>query len=647
LLLLVPLLAACATPPARAPAAAAPTVQAPPMRYAVQPPLGPRPPERTAKIAELVPQLDKLFADDLAENHYPGLGVGIVLDGEVVYARGFGLRSLEARAPFGADTVFRIASVTKGFTALAVLKLRDEGKLSLDAPAARYYPPLAALAYPTRDSPPVTLRQLLTHGSGLPEDNYWVDVSIDMTDAELVALVQSGLSFASAPDTRFAYSNLGYALIGKVIEQVTGMPAREYVRREILLPLGMTSSAWELDEVPRDRLAIGYRGEEGYRGQDHRQIQAPILRNGVFDIAGGLYTTVQDMARYLAFELSAWPPSDAAETGPVRRSTVREMQQGARRADFRDYPSVLLLPDPPPVALATDERFQLNALAYGDGLMAMTTCAQDFQVEHSGGLPGYTTFLLLLPEQGYGSILFVNDERVGSRPDREAMVLLRRAGLLVRRAVTPVPALVDARAGVDRLLTEWDAEAARRLFEPSFFSYQPVEKLAEQFARLRREHGSCRPDGALDAVNWLRGRWRLSCDSGAVVFAAALSPLAHPRLQTLVWRSELPPSPRMAEAARALAGLVGTWSEPRARLLFAPAVELARTRKALARLGVDHGRCSVERPLRGDGGNEGVFRLGCTDAPLELSLSLDEKTGRVTEWHGSPPRAADSPNCAR
>jgi len=315
------------------------------MRYAVQPPPAPRPPEQRAKLADLVPQLDKLFADDVAKNHYPGLGVGIVLDGELVYARGFGFRDLGAKSPFGVDTVFRIASVTKGFTAMAVLKLRDEGKLSLDVPAAEYYPPLAALAYPTRDSPPVTVRQLLTHGSGLPEDNYWADVAIDMTDADLAALVQSGMSFSSAPDTRFAYSNVGYALIGKIIEKVSGMPAREYVRQQVLLPLGMTASAWELEEVPRDRLAFGYRGAEGYRSQDGRQEPAPILRDGVFDVAGGLYTTVQDMARYLAFQLSAWPPSDGPETGPVRRSSEREMQQGQRRADLREISRV---PSSPP-----------------------------------------------------------------------------------------------------------------------------------------------------------------------------------------------------------------------------------------------------------------------------------------------------------
>jgi len=641
------LLAACA--PATTQRAAAPAIAAPPppQRYAVQPPPAPLAPARRAKVTELVPELDRLFAADVAQRHYPGIGVGIVLDGELVYARGFGQSDLAARAPFDEDTVFPIASVTKSFTALAILKLRDEGRLSLDVPAAEYYPPLQSVLYPTRDSPPITVRQLLTHGSGLPEDNYWVDVLGEMTDADLRALVESGMSFSRAPDTRWEYSNVGYALLGKVIEQVAGMPAREYIRREMLVPLGMTSSGWEPAEIPRERLAVGYRGREGYRARDSRQEPAPIQPLGVLDVAGGLYTTVRDMSRYLAFQLSAWPPSDGPEAGPVRRSTLREMQQGTRRADFREFPGVLLLPEPPPLAQVADERLRLTASAYGDGLLSSTTCAEDFQVEHSGGLPGYSTYLLLLPERGFGTILFVNDERVGSRPDREAMVLFRRAGLLERRAVVPVPALLDARAAVDRLLGSWDAEAARRLFEPTFFSYQPVEKLAEQFARLRAEHGACRPEGTLEAVNWLRGRWRLECDRGAVTFVGALSPRSHPRLQALLWRSTLPPSAGMTEAARALAGLVGAWNDGRARSLLAPATDLGRTRKAMARLAVDHGSCSVERPLSGDGSKEGVFLLACSDGPLQLSLSLDEKTGRVSEWSGAPPRAPDSPNCAR
>jgi CubicO group peptidase (beta-lactamase class C family) len=648
---LVLALAACAspqTPPAR-PAGEAPSAAAPALaqRHAVQPPSPPALPERRAKLAELVPELDQLFSQELTRRHLPGLGVGIVLDGELVYARGFGFRDLAAKAPFDADTVFRIASVTKSFTAMAVLKLRDEGRLSLDVPAATYYPPLAELAYPTRDSPLLTVRQLLTHGSGLPEDNYWVDTSSEMTEAELQALVESGMSFSRAPDTHFEYSNVGYALLGRVIAQVSGMPAREYIRRALLLPLGMTASGWEVDEVSREQLAIGYRGDDGYRGKDAKQLPAPLLNLGALDVAGGLYTTVRDMGRYLAFLLSAWPPRDDAEVGPVRRSTLREMQQGMRRSDADGYLSALLSRKPQPVAQATEEEFHLSASSYGGGLGISTTCAEDFLVTHSGGLPGYSTFLGLLPEKGFGFIYLVNDERVAGPPYPELLALLRKAGLLERRGVTPVPALVDARSAVDSLLEAWAPDAAQQLFEATFFSYQSVEKLGEQFAALQKAHGSCRPEGPLEAQTWLRGRWRLHCERGAITFAAALSPRAHPRLQALLWESELPPSPLLREAAATLARLLGRWDEATAKALFAVAVDRPRAEKGLARLAAEAGQCTVGRPLRGDGVRQGEFELLCSEGALQLFIALEEPGGRVASWRGYRPRAADSPYCAR
>jgi CubicO group peptidase (beta-lactamase class C family) len=103
----------------------------------------------------------------------PGAVVGILIDGELAWVNTTGVRELDGRAPVTPDTVFRIASMSKSFTALAILKLRDEGKLSLDDPVARYVPAAADLPYPTKDSPALTIRHLLTHSEGFPEDNPW------------------------------------------------------------------------------------------------------------------------------------------------------------------------------------------------------------------------------------------------------------------------------------------------------------------------------------------------------------------------------------------------------------------------------------------------------------------------------------------
>src|SRR5882762_7005553 len=120
-------------------------------------------------------ELDRLFQDFAAQAHVPGAAWGIVIDGQLAHTGAAGVRDVAAKAPVDADTVFRIASMTKSFTAMAILKLRDEGKLSLDDPAERHVPELKSLAYPTSDSPRITIRHLLSHAEGFPEDNPWGD----------------------------------------------------------------------------------------------------------------------------------------------------------------------------------------------------------------------------------------------------------------------------------------------------------------------------------------------------------------------------------------------------------------------------------------------------------------------------------------
>jgi CubicO group peptidase (beta-lactamase class C family) len=599
-------------------------------------------PERAAKIAALLPKLDALFEGELKANDYPGMGVGIVLDGELVYARGFGLRDLATRAPFDADTVFRIASVTKGFTAMALAKLRDAGKLSFDAPAKDYFPPLAQLALPTRDSPPVTVRQLMTHASGLPEDNYWVDVAIDMSDAELMELLKSGMTFSRAPETHFEYSNIGYALLGKIIARVSGVPARQYIQREILAPLGMSSSGWEVEEIARERLAVGYWGADGYQRRDKQKIPAKIARDGALDVAGGLYSTVNDMGKYLQAHLAAWPPRDEAERGPVRRASLRELQQGTRRGDWNDF--ALLATEPPPVASFAGGEPDLYAFSYGGGLITATTCADDFLVEHSGGLPGYSTALLMLPERGYGIVVFVNDSRVPSSPDQAATALFREAGLLDAPPVAPHPALAAAPAVVDRLLATWDSAAAAELFEPTFFAYHSDAQLREEFAKLAAAHGRCAAAGAVVAPSRLRGRWEVACERGRIAFAAALSPKGKPRLQFVRWSSALPPSPRLSKAATAVARFATSGAA--AGGLFAKSVDRAAVRVALGRAVGGARRCVVGDALDGDGTSSGVFALTCDGRDLRLSVGVEEKTGKVTRARVSAVRNRRAPYCA-
>ena len=148
-------------------------------------------PARKAKFLALAPRLDEVFEQKRGEAGAAGFAVGIVLDGEIVYERGFGVTDITSGRPVDKDSVFRVGSVTKGFTALAIMKLRDEGKLSLDEPISSYLPEAQSLTGPTRDSPPITARLLLSNASGIGYDDLWGAVTYGKTDQEFLR-VQTG-----------------------------------------------------------------------------------------------------------------------------------------------------------------------------------------------------------------------------------------------------------------------------------------------------------------------------------------------------------------------------------------------------------------------------------------------------------------------
>ncbi|HEY0727216.1 MAG TPA: serine hydrolase domain-containing protein, partial [Pyrinomonadaceae bacterium] len=220
-------------------------------------------PERKQKLAAAFPEIEKLFK--ASAERMPGAVMGIIVDGELVWVKAAGVREVSsnqsgsAKAPVTPETVFRIASMTKSFTAMAILKLRDDGKLSLDDPVSKYVPSLAELPYPTSDSPAITIRHLLTHSEGFPEDNPWGDRQLAQSDETMRAWMKAGIPFSTAPGTAFEYSNYGFAILGQVIAKASGKSYADYVRDNILRPLGMNASTFEMSQVPRDQIALGYR----------------------------------------------------------------------------------------------------------------------------------------------------------------------------------------------------------------------------------------------------------------------------------------------------------------------------------------------------------------------------------------------------
>src|SRR5215212_6293582 len=213
-------------------------------------------PQRKQKLAAAFPEIEKLFKGFMDRSQSPGAVFGVVIDGELVWVKGAGVREKTNNSPVTPETVFRIASMTKSFTAMSILKLRDAGKLSLEEPVAKYIPELANLPYPTGDSPVLTIRHLLTHSEGFPEDNPWGDRQLAQSDETMRAWLRAGIPFSTSPGAAFEYSNYGFAILGQIVARASGREYADYVRDNILRPLGMNSSTYDMSAVPKEHIAL-------------------------------------------------------------------------------------------------------------------------------------------------------------------------------------------------------------------------------------------------------------------------------------------------------------------------------------------------------------------------------------------------------
>src|SRR5215471_12966257 len=270
----------------------------------------------------LFQSLDPILTKFSGDRHAPGLILGIVADGGLAYAKAIGCRSLRSGEPVTVDTAFRIASMTKMFTALGLLRLRDEGKLQFDELVEDIVPELASLRYPTSDSRRIRVRDLLSHVGGFVTDDPWGDRHPDMSEAEFSSLLRSQLPFARAPGIAYEYSNLGFAILGRIIANRSGQPYDTYLQQNFLRPLDMPSSTWEVRDIPIERRAVGHSWIEG------EWVEESSLGHGAFGAMGGLHTTARDYAHFGAWLLSAWPPRDDADNSILARSSIRELAQG-------------------------------------------------------------------------------------------------------------------------------------------------------------------------------------------------------------------------------------------------------------------------------------------------------------------------------
>jgi len=494
-------------------------------------------PGRVAKLQSAMPEIDRIFRAYATDEHIPGMIWGVVIDGQIAHIGSFGVRDRASQAPIAPDTAFRIASMTKSFTALAVLKLRDDGRLSLEDPVSRWIPEFSRMALPTRDTPPLTIRQLLSHSAGFPEDNPWGDQQLSATEAMLDDWLARGIPFSTPPGTRYEYSNYAFGLLGRVVTKAAGVPYEQYVRTEILSKLHMDGSTFRFADVPAASRAIGYRLKP-----DGTYEEEPPLPHGVFGSMGGLLTTATDLGKYVAFHLSAWPARDDADTGPVRRASVREMAHLWTPANL--------------TARLVNGKPQASETGYGFGLRVTSDCRFERIVAHGGGLPGFGSYMAWLPDDGVGMFAMATLTYAGpSEPIGRAWDVMLETGGLRRRELPPTPLQTEMRDHLLNLWNRWDEAEARQIAAGNFFLDEPSAQRQAEIRALKDEVGACSGAGPVMPENWLRGQFNMTCANGTVGVFFTLAPTQPPAVQHLSFQKLASPTVRMGAPTGAPAGV--------------------------------------------------------------------------------------------
>jgi CubicO group peptidase (beta-lactamase class C family) len=365
----------------------------------------PAPASRTTNVATDPDVLgaERLFSawmdGQIAYRGLPGIVVGVVSDQQLVWARGFGFADVKAKIPMSPETKFRMASHSKLFTAIAIMQLREEGKLRLDDPVEKYLPWFKA-APAGDDDGQITIEQLLSHSSGLQREagDHWV--SYEFPTADQLKRLYADRKAAFAPSVRWKYSNLAYSVAGMVIEQVTGQKWADYVDRNIFQPLGMTSSSVDKNV---SGLAVPY----ARRMPDGTREVLPFVDARGMAAATGITSNLTDMAKFVS-----------ANFRRGARSGAQVVSSGSWREMHR-------------VRSVEENWTSGSGLGYDISRINNRTWTG-----HGGGYPGNTTQTFLQLDDKVGVIVLTNTN--DSNPGDIARQLIATVGAAVAKATATV-----------------------------------------------------------------------------------------------------------------------------------------------------------------------------------------------------------------
>lgn len=469
--------------------------------------------DQIAQLDSIFPEIDTIYQDYAQKHHIPGYSYGVILNGKLIHSGTGGVTDLTTKDPVTIHSMFRIASMTKSFTAMAILKLRDEGKLRLDDPVSLYIPEIMNNQL-TADASPITIRDLLTHASGLPYDDPWADRQLDMPENEFKAVLKNGLSFSNPSGISYEYSSTGFALLGQIISLVSGIPFEEYIKNTIWKPLEMTDISWNFSDIPKSQLA------KGYRWVENKWLDEALLANGAFGAMGGIICSLESFSKYIALHQYAWPPRNEIEAGPIKRSSIREMHQPFRFSGL--MPKFTYLP-------GCD---CAHSYAYGYGMMWVNDSKGRTFVGHSGGLPGFGCNWFFMPEYGIGVVFFGN---VTYAPvtalNLQILDKLVVTAQLKPRQQLPSEILQERQSALLKLLPDWEGATVSDIFADNFFLDYPIDLLKKETLAAFNKAGKIISVEPLVPENHLKGYFLLKCENGDVRVSFSLSPEVQPLIQ--------------------------------------------------------------------------------------------------------------------
>jgi len=340
----------------------------------------------------------------IAYRNLPGIAVGVIQDQQLVWAQGFGFADVDKKIAMAPSTKFRIASHSKLFTATAIMKLRDAGKVHLDDTVVTYLP-WFKVRPANPDDPAITIEELLTHSAGLPREAgpHWSELSFP--DAQGIQEFIKNNQAPYAPEVRWKYSNLGFTIAGMVVEAVSGEKWAAFVQNHIFTPLGMTSSSVDRDV---EGLCIGY----GARMPDGTRAKMPFVDARAMGAATGITSTVEDMAKFVSLQF---------RQGKVGGDQI--LSTGALRQMHR-------------IRMVENNWQSGNAIGF-----AVTRDHDKVYVGHGGSYFGYKTHTYMQMEPKVGVVVLTNAD--DANPADIALHLMQSVGEAVAKSSHKDPVMVS------------------------------------------------------------------------------------------------------------------------------------------------------------------------------------------------------------